>query len=77
MENNKKKRKVLVTGFGPFNEHTINASWQAVSILPELNFQDIELIIEEIPVKYKDVDNRIAELWDTHNPIVRNNTFLF
>lgn len=65
------KRKIIVTGFGPFNEHTINASWEAVRLLPELLAEtDFELIIEEIPVTYKDVDERIKILWEIHSPWV-------
>ncbi|KAK2722145.1 pyroglutamyl-peptidase 1-like [Artemia franciscana] len=61
------KPVVLVTGFGPFREHKINASWEAVKYLS--NLKDIEtdlgikLITKEIPVEYNYVLEQIPELW--------------
>ncbi|GLV43471.1 uncharacterized protein CBL_04013 [Carabus blaptoides fortunei] len=60
--------KVLVTGFGPFGDHKINASWEAVKLLPNINKNSVELIVEEIPVSYKDVDEKIKILWETYKP---------
>lgn len=69
-------RTVLVTGFGPFGIHNINASWQAVKKLSESSSEklkklyNINLIIEEIPVRYDYVFGRIPELWKEHKPLV-------
>jgi pyroglutamyl-peptidase len=69
------QQTVVVTGFGPFGAHKINASWEAVKQLPELlkiskDSMKINLIIEEIPVAYKHVSFKIKELWEKHKPSV-------
>ncbi|KAJ8679066.1 hypothetical protein QAD02_014853 [Eretmocerus hayati] len=66
---------ILVTGFGPFKDNKINASWEAVKLLPDLfksnpETSQINLIIEEIPVAYKIVSSKIQELWEQHKPSI-------
>lgn len=41
--------KILISGFEPFGEESINPSWEAVKLLPS-TIDDIELIKVEIPV---------------------------
>lgn len=67
-----KKFKVIVTGFGPFKGHDINASWETAKALRELNFEEsnINLIIKEVPVVYDTVINEIPSLWKEHQPDV-------
>jgi pyroglutamyl-peptidase len=39
---------VIVTGFGPFGEHKINAIWETVKLLQSLNIEEefcVKLII--------------------------------
>ena len=74
MEGNK-KYVVLITGFGPFGNHVINASWEAVKELKKLctNSQemvDVEIIIKEIPVSYQDVAACLPKLWKEYKPMV-------
>ncbi|XP_075216897.1 pyroglutamyl-peptidase 1 isoform X2 [Lycorma delicatula] len=67
------KRNVVVTGFGPFYGHPVNASWEAVKLLPGMNIEneaDINLVIEEIPVVYNAIEKRIPELWKQYNPLL-------
>ncbi|KAK0162032.1 hypothetical protein PV327_008407 [Microctonus hyperodae] len=70
-----KERNIIVTGFGPFQNHTINASWQAVKALAKTSSEElkkrykINLIIEEIPVIYDHVTDRIPQLWKEYNPL--------
>ena len=64
------KKKILVTGFGPFSGHPINASWESVKLLPELWHHDqIELVIDEIPVSYNFVEKNVTKKWEEHDPI--------
>ncbi|CAG9766302.1 unnamed protein product [Ceutorhynchus assimilis] len=64
---NPSNNNILVTGFGPFGEHTINASWEAVSILPD-KIAQYNIIKKQIPVSYKHVEENVPLLWDLHNP---------
>lgn len=69
------KYTVLVTGFGPFENHIINASWEAAKELNKLcanskEMTDVEIIVKEIPVSYEDVTMYISKLWKEYKPIV-------
>ncbi|XP_036097945.1 pyroglutamyl-peptidase 1 isoform X3 [Molossus molossus] len=45
------RKAVVVTGFGPFGEHTVNASWIAVQELEKLGLGDsVDLHVYEIPL---------------------------
>ena len=50
----KEQDRVVVTGFGPFGIHKVNASWVAVQELKNLGLEDpfVDLITEEIQVDY-------------------------
>jgi hypothetical protein len=64
---------VVVTGFGPFGNYKINASWEAVKLLPSMNIEEefgVKLIIHEIPVTYEYVAENVPALWKVHNPMV-------
>ena len=55
MENSSKQ--ILVTGYGPFGKHKINASWEAVRLLPNFwNEEDekmAKLTLRQVPVRYQ------------------------
>ncbi|XP_072806813.1 pyroglutamyl-peptidase 1-like protein isoform X2 [Vicugna pacos] len=49
---------VVVTGFGPFRQHLVNSSWEAVKELSKLglgNDLGVELRILQLPVDYKEL----------------------
>ena len=50
----KEQDRVVVTGFGPFGIHKVNASWVAVQELKNLGLEDpfVDLVTEEIQVDY-------------------------
>ncbi|XP_033633883.1 pyroglutamyl-peptidase 1-like [Asterias rubens] len=64
------KRTVVVTGFGPFWEHKVNASWAAVQELQRLGLQDkdIELITVEVAVEYESAKKLVPQLWKEYDP---------
>lgn len=64
------KSVVVVTGFGPFRDIKVNASWQAVQLVPEQHFDDVEIVIKEIPVAYDAVNTLVPQLWEKYNPVV-------
>ncbi|XP_053228688.1 pyroglutamyl-peptidase 1 isoform X2 [Podarcis raffonei] len=67
----KPRRLVVVTGFGPFGEHSVNASWIAVQELEKLGLgDDVDLHVCEIPVEYQAVERLIPALWKKHSPQV-------
>lgn len=63
------EKTILVTGFGPFRDHDINASWQAVQLLDASDFAGYKLVKHEVPVTYDYIDKNIARLWEEHKPI--------
>ncbi|KAI4495598.1 hypothetical protein M0802_008610 [Mischocyttarus mexicanus] len=73
-QTNINKKTILITGFGPFDKHIVNASWEAVKELSNLWLQsklcDIQLITKQIPVSYQYVSTEISKLWEEHNPII-------
>eukprot|EP00088_Acartia_fossae_P026326 TRINITY_DN27144_c0_g1_i1.p1 TRINITY_DN27144_c0_g1~~TRINITY_DN27144_c0_g1_i1.p1 ORF type:complete len:205 (-),score=36.52 TRINITY_DN27144_c0_g1_i1:264-878(-) len=60
--------KIVVTGFGPFDGHPTNASWQAVQKIPQLwenseYKKSVEIVTEEIPVSYSFVQGQVPSKW--------------
>ncbi|XP_043777869.1 pyroglutamyl-peptidase 1-like protein isoform X1 [Cervus elaphus] len=58
---------VVVTGFGPFRQHLVNSSWEAVKELSKLGLgsdMQIELRILQLPVDYREVKQRVARIWE-------------
>ncbi|XP_023833465.1 pyroglutamyl-peptidase 1-like [Salvelinus sp. IW2-2015] len=63
------KSTVIVTGFEPFGDHTINASWVAVQELERLGLaQNVDLHVCEVPVEYQAVQSLLPSLWKQHQP---------
>ncbi|TNM97844.1 hypothetical protein fugu_014090 [Takifugu bimaculatus] len=63
------KKKVVVTGFEPFGEHDVNASWVAVQELEKLGLDETtDLYVREIPVEYQAVQGLLPALWKEHKP---------
>lgn len=62
----------IFSGFGPFGSHKVNASSVTVKMLEEegLGNDDVELVVTELPVAYRDVKDIIPWLWKKYNPLV-------
>lgn len=78
MSRNTETVPVVVTGFGPFGEHKVNASWETAKALLPLNLEasGIKLITDEIPVIYQTAAAKVFSLWEQHRPKV-NRHFCF
>lgn len=64
-----KEKTVVVTGFGPFGGHSVNASWECVKLLKEQGLGDhVDVIIYELPVEYGTVKRQVPEIWNSHKP---------
>ena len=67
-------RTILVTGFGPFGEHLINASWVAVGHLSQLwdqrtpQWKPYSLATQEVPVVYSYVEGSLPKIYEEHTP---------
>ncbi|XP_005659830.1 pyroglutamyl-peptidase 1-like protein isoform X1 [Sus scrofa] len=60
---------VVVTGFGPFRQHLVNSSWEAVKELSKLGLgSDVELRILQLPVDYREVKQRVTRIWEDLQP---------
>ncbi|XP_020796561.1 pyroglutamyl-peptidase 1 [Boleophthalmus pectinirostris] len=65
------KKKVIVTGFEPFGEHAVNASWVAVQELDRIGLgEDIDLFVCEVPVEYQAVQTLLPSMWEEHQPLL-------
>jgi pyroglutamyl-peptidase len=69
-----RERSILVTGFGPFGLHDVNASWVAVKELESLwkdrssDLQSCTLKTREIPVVYSYVSNSLHQVYKDCRP---------
>nr|XP_032638924.1 pyroglutamyl-peptidase 1-like protein [Chelonoidis abingdonii] len=68
---------VVVTGFGPFRQHLVNSSWEAVKEMSKLGLgENIDLHIMQLPVAYQKAKDLICKIWGTLQPLVCHFHFL-
>ncbi|XP_055479429.1 pyroglutamyl-peptidase 1-like protein isoform X2 [Psammomys obesus] len=59
------------TGFGPFRQHLVNSSWEAVKELSKLGLgadTNLELGTLQLPVDYREVKRRLTTIWEDLQP---------
>ena len=61
---------ILITGFEPFDEDTINSSQETIKTVACDEFEDIEVATEILPVSFKMAGIAICRLIDETNPDV-------
>uniref|UniRef100_A0A1I7U5Y2 Pyroglutamyl-peptidase 1 n=1 Tax=Caenorhabditis tropicalis TaxID=1561998 RepID=A0A1I7U5Y2_9PELO len=63
------KKKVIVTGFGPFRGfEEENPSSVVIDELKKTGIDNVDLELHKITVAYDDVSKKVPELWNEHQP---------
>jgi pyrrolidone-carboxylate peptidase len=65
---NKLKGKILLTGYEPFLEFKRNPSLEACRLLEGNTYHNYKIIVEELPMRYKEIRSLIQDLVDNHSP---------
>jgi pyroglutamyl-peptidase len=64
------KAKVLITGFGPFQNVRVNPSWAGAKQLSGEVIEDHEVVAVELPVDYRKIRDELPLLIKKHDPQV-------
>uniref|UniRef100_A0ABI7WIN1 Pyroglutamyl-peptidase I like n=1 Tax=Felis catus TaxID=9685 RepID=A0ABI7WIN1_FELCA len=62
---------VMATRFGPFRQHLVNSSWEAVKELSKLgpnSRREVGLRVLQLPVDYREVMQRVTRIWEDLQP---------
>ncbi len=61
-------KKLLLTGFEPFNDYKLNPSWEIAKSLNEETVGNFKVFARQIPVKYKEIYPTIKKFIDEIKP---------
>ena len=61
-------RTVLLTGFEPFDQDTVNPSWEAVRLLDGTLQDDTQIIARQLPCTFAGAPERLSQLLQEFTP---------
>lgn len=62
------KGKILLTGYEPFLDMKRNPSMEAIRLLDGREYNEYEVVVEEMPMRYAEIRDIIRGLIDKHQP---------
>lgn len=62
------KGTILLTGYEPFLDFKRNPSLEACKLLEGMDYNGYEVAVEELPMRYKEIQDIIRRLVDKHKP---------
>ena len=62
------KGTILLTGYEPFLDFKRNPSLEACKLLEGMDYNGYEVAVEELPMRYKEIQDIIRQLVDKHQP---------
>ncbi len=62
------KGTILLTGYEPFLDFKRNPSLEACKLLEGMDYNGYEVAVEELPMRYKEIQDIIRQLVDKHKP---------
>lgn len=63
------KGKILLTGYEPFLDFTRNPSFEACMLLEGKTYNGYTVVVEELPMRYREIRGVIRGLIDKHQPV--------
>ncbi|MBD3171767.1 hypothetical protein GF326_04790 [Candidatus Bathyarchaeota archaeon] len=63
-----KLKKILLTGYEPFLDFERNPSIKACRVIEDNTYNGYKVIVEELPMKYKEIRNLVEHHIDDHQP---------
>ena len=64
------RKLVIVTGFEPFGNFTVNPSWETARVLNRREIKSFKIKSFKIPLEYREIKDKIESLIDKHEPSV-------
>ena len=61
-------RTVLLTGFEPFDQDTVNSSWEAVGLLDGTLLGDVRIVGRQLPCAFAQAPERLQQLLEEYEP---------